>query len=54
MIAPNQFEAEQLSKIKILNENDVKQSMNKLLDMGPKIVVITSTEFVSKEGYITL
>lgn len=49
MITPNQFEAETLSKVKINNEQDMKVCIGKLMDLGPKIVIITSSEFSNKK-----
>lgn len=42
IITPNQFEAEQLSGIKILNERDAFMAMRMLHSIGPSIVIITS------------
>lgn len=43
MITPNQFEAEKLSGIAITDLESVKEAIKKLHQLGPKVVVITST-----------
>lgn len=45
MITPNQFEAEKLSGVKIDSLESTKEAIKKLHDLGPKIVIITSTFF---------
>lgn len=51
MITPNQFEAEQLTGIKITDEKDsLVKVMTELHGLGPKIVIITSTDFGEKKA----
>ena len=45
MITPNQFEAEKLSEIEIKDFDTVLQNLDYLHNLGPEIVVITSTFF---------
>jgi pyridoxine kinase len=52
MITPNQFEAELLSGIKIRSQADVVAAAQRLLSMGPEIVVITSTELEEHPGLL--
>ena len=54
MITPNQFEAEQLIGDQISVEADVLNALKKLHQMGPKIVVMSSTNIHSGEGKICL
>ncbi|KAK2143433.1 hypothetical protein LSH36_842g00027 [Paralvinella palmiformis] len=49
IVTPNQFEAELLTGIKITNLETAKQAMNKLHEMGAKIVVISSTSLGSDD-----
>jgi pyridoxal/pyridoxine/pyridoxamine kinase len=45
MITPNQFEAEKLSEIEIKDFDTVLKNLDYLHNLGPEIVVITSTFF---------
>mmetsp|Transcript_6627 Transcript_6627/g.6934 ORF Transcript_6627/g.6934 Transcript_6627/m.6934 type:complete len:344 (+) Transcript_6627:34-1065(+) len=45
MITPNQFEAELLSGVKIIDQNTALQALAKMVSIGPQIVVLTSCEF---------
>jgi pyridoxine kinase len=45
MITPNQFEAELLSGIKIVNELSAITAMITLFNLGPTVVVLSSAEF---------
>jgi len=49
IITPNQFEAEQISGVMINDERSAWECINKLHQMGPKQIVITSTN-LSREG----
>ncbi|XP_076015191.1 pyridoxal kinase-like [Genypterus blacodes] len=50
ILTPNQFEAELLTGRKIRTEKDAIEVMDLLHQMGPKTVVLTSTELPSKQG----
>lgn len=52
MITPNQFEAELLTGMKINTHNDAIEVLKKLNSMGPKIVVITSSEIDEKPNQL--
>mmetsp|Transcript_24666 Transcript_24666/g.28410 ORF Transcript_24666/g.28410 Transcript_24666/m.28410 type:complete len:319 (-) Transcript_24666:2126-3082(-) len=57
VVTPNQFEAEQLTGITIKNMDDARQVCDKLHNMGPSLVVITSMingECSNKGGVITV
>ena len=43
LITPNQFEAEKLSQIEIKDEQSVMAALDYLHNLGPSIVIITST-----------
>ena len=45
-VSPNYFEAELLTGIKIVDEETALQAMLNLHEMGPKLVVISSTFFL--------
>lgn len=45
MITPNQFEAELLTGIKIIDEQSAVAAMICLFDLGPTVVVLSSAEF---------
>mmetsp|Transcript_37082 Transcript_37082/g.56902 ORF Transcript_37082/g.56902 Transcript_37082/m.56902 type:complete len:81 (+) Transcript_37082:211-453(+) len=45
LITPNQFEAEKLTETSITDMPSLFSVVDKLHDCGPKIVVITSTNF---------
>lgn len=45
MITPNQFEAELLSGIKIVDEQSAITAMMALFNLGPTVVVLSSAEF---------
>lgn len=47
IITPNQFEAEKLTDIKIINLDSAKQAAVKLHSMGPKLVLVTSLTYTS-------
>lgn len=47
IVTPNQFEASVLSGVTIASESDLIRAMKILLAMGPKVVVITSSELGS-------
>lgn len=49
MITPNQFEAELLTGIKIRNHEDAVNALICLHKMGPKVVVLTSSELIGEE-----
>lgn len=50
MITPNQFEAELLSRVKIRNHDDACNALVSLHKMGPKTVVLTSSELEELPG----
>ncbi|KAK2906239.1 pyridoxal kinase-like [Channa argus] len=50
ILTPNQFEAELLTGKKIKTEEDAVAVMDLLHKMGPKTVVLTSTDLPSKHG----
>lgn len=50
MITPNQFEAELLSGISISSEKTALAAIWRLMELGPKIVVLTSAEFEGAPG----
>lgn len=52
VVTPNQFEVEQLTGIKIKSIDDAKLACQKLHDMGPKLVVITSVMLPDVDGGI--
>ena len=52
MITPNQFEAELLTGMKIKCHNDAIEALKKLHSMGPKIVVMTSSEIEDKPNQL--
>jgi pyridoxine kinase len=54
MITPNQFEAEKLSGVLIKDLESVKEAIKILHELGPSIVVITSTFFSGDENLIQL
>ena len=54
MITPNQFEAEKLTGMDIKNEDDAFIAIDKLHELGPDIVIITSTHLKEEEGIIQL
>mmetsp|Transcript_5069 Transcript_5069/g.8644 ORF Transcript_5069/g.8644 Transcript_5069/m.8644 type:complete len:83 (+) Transcript_5069:414-662(+) len=55
MITPNQFEVEQLTGSKITDEESLLKAIEKLHGFGPKIVVVSSTDFGDDSGeFITL
>ena len=45
MITPNQFEAELLSGVSIVDEKSAVTAMISLLNLGPSVVVLSSAEF---------
>jgi pyridoxal kinase len=49
-ITPNQFEAELLSGVKIASEPDIRRCIEMLHSMGPKVVVISSSELAEHPG----
>ena len=49
VITPNQFEAEELTGLKIVTEADACNAMARLHSLGPRIVAITSSELQEKE-----
>jgi len=51
---PNQFEAEQLTGIKITNLEEALQAIDKIHEWNVKTVVITSTNLTSSKGTITV
>ena len=51
LITPNQFEAELLSGIKILSHESAVNAMIKLHKMGPKVVCLTSSEWLQDDAY---
>ncbi|XP_033741395.1 pyridoxal kinase-like isoform X2 [Pecten maximus] len=51
IVTPNQFEAEMLTEVKIETEADAWKAMQILHDMGPKTVVISSSD-LGPEGNI--
>ena len=50
MIRPNQFEAELLSGVKIVDEESAIVAMKKLQSFGPKIVILSSAEFAENSS----
>ncbi|XP_061648881.1 pyridoxal kinase-like isoform X2 [Phyllopteryx taeniolatus] len=50
ILTPNQFEAELLTGRKILTTEDALEAMKQLHKMGPKTVVLTSTDLPSTQG----
>jgi len=49
IVTPNQFEVEQLTGIRIRSMEDAQRACQKLHDLGPKLVVITSISFPEEE-----
>lgn len=49
VVTPNQFEVEQLTGIKVRSIDDAKLACQKLHDLGPKLVIITSIIFPPEE-----
>lgn len=54
IVTPNQFEVEKLTGIKITSEEDAIEAMKILHSKGPKIVVISSSEFSPDGSIISL
>ncbi|XP_060065425.1 pyridoxal kinase-like [Ylistrum balloti] len=54
IITPNQFEAELLTEMKIGTESDAWKAMQILHDMGPKTVVISSSDLGSEGTIVAL
>ena len=52
IITPNQFEAEELSEVKITDEVTAFEAIDKLHIIGPEIVVITSTNLRQGDNII--
>eukprot|EP00824_Muranothrix_gubernata_P007585 TRINITY_DN19649_c0_g1_i1.p2 TRINITY_DN19649_c0_g1~~TRINITY_DN19649_c0_g1_i1.p2 ORF type:complete len:247 (+),score=37.48 TRINITY_DN19649_c0_g1_i1:70-810(+) len=52
IITPNQFEAEQLTGISIHSQEDALRACDKLHQMGPKTVFITSTSIATDESLV--
>ncbi|XP_061698300.1 pyridoxal kinase-like [Syngnathoides biaculeatus] len=50
ILTPNQFEAELLTGRKIVTTDDALEAMKQLHKMGPKTVVLTSTDLPSSQG----
>jgi pyridoxine kinase len=51
VLTPNQFEAEQLTGIRILSLDDAKKACAALHDLGPSLVIITSLELASPTAH---
>lgn len=54
IVTPNQFEAELLTDMKINNISDAQKAINKIHEMGAKIVVISSSELGDENNMIGL
>lgn len=54
VITPNQFEAELITGVKIKTECDAIQAVSRLLNIGPKTVVLTSCSFGRDDKLILL
>ncbi|WAR08485.1 PDXK-like protein [Mya arenaria] len=54
IVTPNQFEAELLTDMKISNEADALLAMQRLLDKGPRTVVLSSTNLGSNGKLVAL
>lgn len=54
LVTPNQFEAEQLTGVKINCMADGKEACRRLHDIGPEFVVITSMYLQGKEDFIVM
>lgn len=54
MITPNQFEVEQLTGTTIHTQNDVLHAIAHLHSMGPKRIVVTSTQFGDNALYASV
>lgn len=52
MVTPNHFEASVLTGIAITSEPDLLRAMKQLLRMGPRVVVITSSELTEFPGLL--
>ena len=54
MITPNQFELEQLTGNTIRNQSDILRAINTLHAMGPKRIIVTSTQFGDQALYASI
>ena len=54
MITPNQFEAEQLTNMVISDEKIAFEVIEKLHELGPKVVIISSCIFEHEKSTIFL